>query len=199
MRNHNRALPALGLMVIGLILAACASTPPTTAVRGTAPTEPVAQMREITEYRLGSGDAIRLSVFNEPELTGEYQVNGAGFVSVPLIGEVQAAGRTVREFQRAVEDALKSGYLREPRVSAEVLNFRPYYILGEVVKPGEYPYTEGLTVMNAIATAEGFSYRANQKVIVIKGANDLEETRVELSPSTPVQPGDTIRVLERFF
>ncbi len=199
MRKHTRALPALGLMLMGLFLAACASAPPAPTIRGPEPTGPAAQMRQITEYRLGSGDAIRLSVFNEPELTGEYQVNGAGFVSVPLIGEVQAAGRTVREFQRAVEDALKSGYLREPRVSAEVLNFRPYYILGEVVKPGEYPYTEGLTVMNAIATAEGFSYRANQRVIVIKGARDLTETRIELSPSTPVQPGDTIRVLERFF
>lgn len=152
-----------------------------------------------SDYRLGSGDKVRVIVFGETELTGEFYVSGSGKIAMPLVGEVNAQGLTTAEFQAAVEQALKQGFLRDPKVSAEVLNYRPFYILGEVNKPGEYPYTNGLTVLNAVATAQGFTYRANNKVVFIKRANDGSEHKVSLTSSTTVAPGDTIRITERFF
>jgi protein involved in polysaccharide export with SLBB domain len=153
----------------------------------------------VADYKLGSGDKIRLTIYGEPSLSGEFFVSGSGMTSLPLIGDVKATGLTVREFQDAVQKSLSDGYLREPRVSAEVLNFRPFYILGEVTKPGTYPYTSGLTVLNAVATAGGYTYRAEKKQVYIKHDGQTSETRVSLDPSTTVAPGDTIRIGERFF
>ena len=151
-------------------------------------------------YNLGNGDRLRVTVFGEEDMSGEFLVDGTGQVSIPLVGEVPAAGRSVRDFQRNLETRLvDGGILLNPRVSAEVINFRPYYILGEVGLPGEYPYTDSLTVLNAVATAQGFSYRANKKTIGIRGIDDSEEQRVRLTPDLKVRPGDTIRVLERVF
>lgn len=190
----------LFLLLAGLtfLLAACQSAP--AAPSSTAgPADPVLAERPVTDYRLGSSDKLKVTVFGEPELSGEFVVDGQGFVSLPLVGDINVDGLTVREFQRLAEQRFGDGYLREPRVSAEVINYRPYYILGEVTRPGEYPYTSGLTVMNAIATAEGFTYRANKRYVMIKSIEDGQEIRVELTPTTKVQPGDTIRVMERFF
>jgi polysaccharide export outer membrane protein len=155
--------------------------------------------RQVPEYRLGSGDKIRVITYGEESLTGEFQVGGSGKVSLPLVGEVDAAGLTARQFQSRVEAALKDGYLKDPRVSVEVLNYRPFYILGEVSKPGEYPYTNGLTVLNAVATAEGFTYRANKNKVFIKRADGSREEEFPLTSTTQVAPGDTIRIGERFF
>jgi protein involved in polysaccharide export with SLBB domain len=155
--------------------------------------------RLVPEYRLGSGDKIRVTTFGEEALTGEFLVGGTGKVSMPLVGELDAAGLTARDFQSRVETALKEGYLREPRVSVEVLSYRPFYILGEVTKPGEYPYTNGLTVQNAVATANGFTYRANKTRVFIKRADGVKEEEFPLTSTTQVAPGDTIRIGERFF
>lgn len=182
-----------------IMLAAC-QTGPILSERGNSTgSDEIRSEREVTEYRLSNSDRLRVTVFGEPDLSGEFVVDGQGFLSLPLAGDVNVEGLTVREFQRLAEDRLADGYLREPRVSAEVVNYRPYYILGEVTRPGEYPYSSGLTVLNAVATAEGFTYRANQRFVLIKGADTNEEIRVELKPSLRVQPGDTIRVVERFF
>jgi polysaccharide export outer membrane protein len=151
------------------------------------------------DYQLGSGDKVRVTVYGEPSLSGEFYVTGSGVVSLPLIGEVKAAGLGLRQFQDAVQTALSDGYLKEPRVSAEVLDFRPFYILGEVTKPGTYPYTSGLTVLNAVATAGGFTYRADKGKVYIKRKGETSESKSELSPTVIVQPGDTIRIGERFF
>lgn len=153
----------------------------------------------VPEYVLGSGDKVRVITFGEEQLTGEFFVGGEGRVALPLIGEVQAGGLTVRQFQTSIETALKDGYIKEPRVSVEVLNYRPFYILGEVKTPGTYPYTSGLTVLNAVATAEGFTYRADTKKVYIKRANEPGEVAYPLTTMTPVAPGDTIRIGERFF
>jgi polysaccharide export outer membrane protein len=157
------------------------------------------ETREATEYRLGGGDQLRIIVFGEENLSGEFIIDNSGFVSMPLIGEVDAGQKSIREFQKAVEEKLRDGYLKDPRVSAEVLNFRPYYILGEVTTSGEYPYSAGLTVLNAVATAGGFSYRANTKSVYIKRAGEQTEVQYPLTVSTAVQPGDTIRIAERLF
>ena len=151
-------------------------------------------------YRLGADDKVRIIVFGEDSLTGEFMVpGGQGKIAFPLIGDVQAGGLTVTELQKEIETKLKDGFLREPRVSIEVLNYRPFYILGEVVKPGEYPYINGLTVLNAVATANGFTYRADTRRVFIKRANEASEEQLKLTSSTPVEPGDTIRIAERFF
>lgn len=153
----------------------------------------------LAEYRLDSGDQLRITVFGEPELSGNFIVDGQGVISMSLIGEVTAKDLTLRELQRLIEVKLKNGFVREPQVSAEVMNYRPYYILGEINKPGEYPYISGLTVMNAIASAGDFTYRADKRRIFIKSTNSPDEREVTLTPSTLVKPGDTIRIRERFF
>jgi protein involved in polysaccharide export with SLBB domain len=152
-----------------------------------------------SEYRLGPGDTVRITTFGEPTLSGLFEVSGSGRAALPLVGEVKAEGLTAAEFGRAVEDALRDGFLKEPKVSVEVAVYRPFYILGEVGKPGQYPFTNGLTVLNAVATANGFTYRADTRHVLIKHAKDAVEHRVDLTTSTPVEPGDTLRIKERYF
>lgn len=152
------------------------------------------------EYRLGSGDRVRITVFGEKELSGEFAVSDKGTVSMPLIGDVHAAGKSLREFEVQIVRQLKPDYLRNPKVSVEVINFRPFYIIGEVQKPGSYPYVAGMTVMQAVALAGGFTHRARESSVVIrralKGGGHREE---DAGPTAPVYPGDTVRVRERFF
>lgn len=155
--------------------------------------------RQTQHYKLGVGDQLRVIIFGEDNLSGEFFVDGRGSISLPLVGEVTAKGKTLRQFEQAITKALQNGYLKDPRVNAEVLNYRPYYILGEVENAGEYPYSDDLTVLNAIATAGGFTYRANKRLIVIKRAGVDQEERFPLTPTTPVQPGDTLRIIERLF
>jgi polysaccharide export outer membrane protein len=151
------------------------------------------------QYQLGAGDKIRLIIFGEKDLGGEFVVSGAGTVSLPLIGDVKASGLTVTQLQDSIATSLGNGYLKSPRVSVEVLNFRPFYILGEVGKPGMYPYSSGLTVDNAVALGGGFTYRADKRRVFIKRENQAEETEVSLKGAVMVSPGDTIRIAERIF
>jgi protein involved in polysaccharide export with SLBB domain len=150
-------------------------------------------------YRLGPDDKVRIITYDEPQLTGEFSVNSSGNISLPLIGDVPARGRTVAELGGDIETLLRQGYIKNPSVSVEVLTSRPFYILGEVNKPGEYPYTDKLTVMNAVATAGGFTYRANEKYAFIKHQNETNEVKIPVTASTEVDPGDTIRIGERYF
>ena len=150
-----------------------------------------------TAYRLGPGDQLRVIVFGEEDLSGEFQVDDTGAVSMPLVGDVTASGQTLRSFEAAVRERLSDGYLKDPRVSVQVLNYRPFYIIGEVEKGGEYPFVSGMHVLNAVAVAGGFTYRANtSKVFITRGGEELE---FEVTPELRLQPGDVIRVPERFF
>lgn len=153
----------------------------------------------VADYQLGPGDKIRVITFGEDSLSGEFLVDDRGEVALPLIGNLAAGGLSPKEFQAHIQAALSQGYLKNPRVSVEVLGYRPFYILGEVNKPGEYPYTAGLTVMNAVATAAGFTYRANTKHVIVKHVRDAAEHTEPLTSATRVEPGDTIRIKERFF
>lgn len=154
---------------------------------------------EQATYRLGSGDQLKITVYGEERLTGEFAVNGQGMVAYPLLGEIQAGGKTISELEKAITAGLADGFVNNPSVSIEVANYRPYYILGEVTKPGEYAFTDGLTVYSAVARAGGFTYRADQKRIYIHHKNAANEVKYQLEGNTPVQPGDTIRVGERVF
>lgn len=189
-----RGISALVLGIVAAVtLAACASAP--TVASG--PTQ--LANREVAEYRLGPADKVRITVFGEAALTGEFVVGGNGKISMPLIGDVQAAGLTITALQDSISAALSQGYIKEPRVSGEIMTYRPFYILGEVNKPGEYPFTNNLTVLNAVATAEGFTYRANTRVVFIKRAGEEREQSYSLTAGTKVAPGDTIRIGERYF
>jgi protein involved in polysaccharide export with SLBB domain len=150
-------------------------------------------------YRLGAGDEIKVTVYDEPALSGPKIVDGQGAVTLDLIGPVEVRGLTLSEASRRIEAKLKDGWLRDPKVTAEMTKGRPYYILGEVNRAGEYPFTSGLTIMNAIAAAGDFTYRAEKKKIMVTSADTGVEREVKLTPNTPVQPGDRIRILERFF
>lgn len=154
---------------------------------------------EAQNYMLGVGDRLRIIVFGEEALSGEFVIDSTGQVSLPLIGEVAAAGVTIRQFQLNVQAALAQGYLNDPRVSAEVMNFRPFYILGEVNRPGEYPYANNLTVLNAVATAGGFAPLANQTRVYVKHTGEEVETEMPLTAGLLVRPGDTIRVAKGAF
>ncbi len=154
---------------------------------------------DVERYELGSGDKIRVIVYGEEDLSGEFELDGTGIVALPLIGPVNIGGRDLAIAEQLISAKLADGYLVNPRVSIEVLNYRPFYILGEVKKPGSYPYVNSMTVLNAIALASGFTYRANEKKIVITRRVDGVETKITVEDTTLVLPGDIIRVPERFF
>lgn len=151
------------------------------------------------EYRLGSGDELRVTVFGHKDLSGEFTVDGSGFVSLPLVGNVSAGGLSLGEFEQNVIRALKPDYLKNPRVSAEVMNYRPFYIIGEVKKPGSYSYVSGMTIINAIALAGGYTYRARENRVLITRATDPGREKQPADHDTVVLPGDVIEVPERFF
>ena len=151
-------------------------------------------------YKLGPGDHLRINVFNQKDLTGEYLVDGTGLLAFPLIGSVQAGGLTAHELERAITNKLKPDYLRDPNVNVVVLTYRPFYIVGEVKTPGSYPYVSGMTVINAIALAGGFTYRAKESSFYLTRADkDGRKNRMDATPDTSVQPGDVITVRERYF
>lgn len=154
----------------------------------------------LESYHLGAGDRVRVTVFNEPTLTGEYNITPGGALAFPLIGVVAAGGRTIDAVQQELTTKLAEGYVNDPRVSVEVLNYRPFYILGEVNRPGEYSYASGMTVEQAIARAGGFTYRANEKTVFLRRQTGKAESAVSLrSAQVAVLPGDTIRIGERYF
>jgi protein involved in polysaccharide export with SLBB domain len=148
-----------------------------------------------TNYRLGPGDKLHVQVLGAEDLTGDYAVGDNGTVSSPLIGDVKAAGLTRGQLEREMERKLAQGYLRNPKVSITILAYRPFYIYGEVTKPGEYPYASGMRVTSAVATAGGYTYRANENFVVV--TRDGKEHKATLN--TPIQPDDVIRVPERYF
>lgn len=150
-------------------------------------------------YILGSGDQVRISVFGEPDLSGEFQIDGQGTFTMGLIGNVLADSLTPRQLENHVAQLYADGYLVNPQISVEVLNFRPFFILGEVRNPGSFAYREGLTVLNAVALAGGFTFRADEDDIEITRGGDTTKDPEEAGLNTQVKPGDMIRVTERLF
>ncbi|AWJ89284.1 polysaccharide biosynthesis protein [Azospirillum baldaniorum] len=189
--NRRNVFRALGMTVVAAAMVGCAGGQD-------APLEPpgVAQM---TDYRLGAGDALRVIVFGEEQLSGEFRVDGSGKVAMPLIGEVNARGHTPRELEADISKRLSQGYVRDAKVSVEVLNHRPFFILGEVRNPGQYQYVNGMTALSAVAMAGGYTYRAKEDyVLITRGADPKKELR-RAPITTPVMPDDVLRVPERYF
>jgi len=150
-------------------------------------------------YRLGTGDKVRVTVFNEKDLSGDFDVNDQGLLALPLIGQVKVVGLTLSEAQGLITQKYGRDYLVNPRVNVEVLNYRPFFILGEVKNPGSYPYVNGISIVNAVALAGGYTPRANRDRIVVKHASDPAAGEQPVREDSPVLPSDVIRVLERFF
>src|SRR5215471_15120783 len=151
-------------------------------------------------YKLGPNDRLRITVFGQPTLTGEYTLDGNGVLAFPLIGNVPASGMTTQQLQKTIAGKLEPDYLVNPSVSAEVVTRRPFFIIGEVQKPGNYPYVPDMTALNAVAMAGGFTYRARKNDYYIKRLDkDGKMVRIEASAGTVLRPGDTLEVRERYF
>lgn len=179
--------------IAATLVAGCAqsSHPP---VAATAAAPPAAGV-----YRLGLGDKLRVTTYGEPQLSGEFQVSGTGVLSMPLIGDVKAVGLTAHELEEALTRRYAAGYLNSPRIAVEVYTFRPFSILGEVSRPGQYPSNEGLTLAGAVALGGGYTYRANKKRVFIRHAGETTEHEIDVANDPVIAPGDVVRIGERYF
>lgn len=151
------------------------------------------------EYRLGSGDKLKIVVFGHQDVSGDFVVDGGGNIATPLIGQFQAGGKTVTELQDSLTQTLNEKYIVNPKISIEVLNYRPFFILGEVQKPGSYPYVAGIDVLQAVALGGGFTRRAKTSSVTIQRDGKGGRITMTAQPGARVLPGDTIRVDRRLF
>lgn len=153
-----------------------------------------------TEYRLGAGDSVRVITFDEPRLSGEFRVSDAGSISMPLVGLVPAAGRTPRELEAGIVEAMRSASLfRNPSVAVEVSAYRPVFVLGQVERPGQFAFQPGMTVLTAVAIAGGFTYRAFQDEVSVTRTTNGAATEARAARAAFLQPGDVVTVFERRF
>jgi len=152
-----------------------------------------------SDYKLGPNDRTRIIVFGQPSLTGEFVLDGNGVLAYPLVGNINARGMTPSQLQQTIAQKLDTDWIKNPSVSVEVSTRRPFYVVGEVQKPGSYPYVTDMNVLNAIATAGGETYRANMHDFWIKRKQDGRIVRVAANQESILQPGDTVIVRERYF
>ena len=149
---------------------------------------------------LQPGEKLKITVYGEEALTGDYDINPSGYVSMPLVGAIKAAGRSQTEFGREIASKYRSGgFLQDPHVTVAVAQFKPFYVLGEATTPGEYPFRSGLNVHSAVAMAGGFTYRASRSYVLIRHMGDDVWKEYSLTEPVPIAPGDLIRVPERYF
>lgn len=149
-------------------------------------------------YRLGVGDKVKVTVFGEDNLSGPFEVNAVGQISMPLIGEMPAKGMALHEFREGLTRKLADGYLKNPKVSVEMLNYRPIFVHGEVKNGGEFAYKNGISLRDAIAMAGGYTYRADQSYLYV-GREGEPDVAVKTPADVAILPGDNIRIPERFF
>lgn len=185
--HSTKTATIVATLLLALLLPACSNRPLPDEQASAAP---------VTDYRLAAGDEVQIDVLGEDSLSGSRKLDGKGSISMPLVGNVAAKGLTAHALEQRLTEKL-TRFMRDPVVSIQVLSYRPVYLVGEVRKPGSYPYVDGMTVINAVATAGGFTYRAREGRFII----DRKETgeSVAAVPQTPLMPGDTVTVLERYF
>lgn len=151
-------------------------------------------------YRLGVGDLLRILTFGEEQLTGEYRVDDQGQIAMPLIGGMPASGKSAKQLESDISRALVKGdFLKNPHITVEVIAYRPIFVLGEVAKPGQYPYQPGMTFLTAIAVAGGFTYRAVQEYGEVVRTNKGVAVNGRVTSNTFLAPGDVLQVVERYF
>ncbi|WP_425328474.1 polysaccharide biosynthesis/export family protein [Rhodopseudomonas palustris] len=151
------------------------------------------------EYRLDAGDRLRVVVYGQEGLTNTYAIDASGSITMPLIGSVPARGRTPAGLAAAITARLRNGFIREPSVAVEIESYRPFFILGEVLAPGQYPYVPNMTVESAIAIAGGFTPRAKRDGAILTHPENGALVRAQVPLATPLSPGDTVLVGERWF
>ena len=190
----RRYLKLASGLLLGLLLAGCYTEYGPVEVA----TAPVAAMGANFAATLQAGERIKITVYGEDALTGEYEISPNGYVSMPLVGMVKAVGHPPAEFGRILERKYR-GFLQEPHVNVAVVTYKPFYVLGEVITPGEYPYRSDLTVQAAAAMAGGFTYRASRSVALIRHVGDDIWREYPLTEPVPIAPGDVIRIPERYF
>lgn len=158
-------------------------------------------MTSLTEdpYRLDSGDRLRVVVFGQENLSRTYAVDGGGFISMPLIGAVQARGFTTFALEREIAGKLRAKYVKDPKVTVEIQTYRPFFILGEVKNPGQFAYVNDLTVQTAVAIAGGYTERARESTVKVTRRMNGQEVTFKVGQDYNIRPGDTIYVTERFF
>ena len=176
-----------------------ASVPPVTANAAASGTVVNAYAAIEEPYRLDAGDKLRIVVYGQEGLTNTYAVDASGFITMPLIGGVRAKGLSPAELASAISARLKHGYIREPYVAVEIGAYRPFFILGEVTAPGQYPYVPNMTAESAVAIAGGFTPRAQHQDVKLTRNYPAGPLTTTVPPATTLKPGDTILVGERWF
>ncbi|MFH1806722.1 MAG: polysaccharide biosynthesis/export family protein [Pseudomonadota bacterium] len=161
-------------------------------------TSPALHARQ-NPYVLGPQDRLRIVVFGEPDLSGEFSLDDIGQISMPLIGLVALGGLARQDAEVLIASRFSQGYLQNPSVSIDIIAYRPFYILGEVNNPGAYEFATGLSVLKAVAIAGGFTYRANESRFDLVREQGDTVTELTASPITLIQPGDILRIRERYF
>jgi polysaccharide biosynthesis/export protein len=180
----------LKMLIGSLALTACAARPYAPELAVEIHSEP---------YRLAAGDRLRIIVFGQDNLSNVYAIDGSGRISMPLIGAVDAFGKTTPDLARSIEGRLRAGYLREPKVSVEVDAYRPFFILGEVNSSGQFPYVSGMSVQTAVAIAGGFAPRANRTYAELSRQVNGQIVTGTVPMTHPILPGDTLVIRERWF
>jgi len=194
----HRSLQGLRLHVLSILFICMASSGGLLAQQGGDDVGSQPGASDAT-YTLAFGDRIQISVFNQDDLSGTYVLDGDGRFSMPLVGSISAAGLSPSELEFLLISKLKPDYLVNPRIFVQVINYRPYYLIGEALGTGAFPYVAGMTYLTAIAISGGFTYRAKQDHVYVIRGNDPEQEEIKLSVEEKVQPGDIIRVAERLF
>lgn len=191
---YHRRL-GLAAALLGVLLSSCA-IPQYGPVMDYAPTIAPGGVA----VRLQPGDQLKIIVYGEDTLSGVYEISPAGTISMPLIGPIGASGLSRGDLEGVLKAAYANGrLLQSPQITVSVAAYRPFYILGEVQTPGKYPYTTGIDVLTAVATAGGFTYRANRETVLIRHPGEVVWRENALATPVPIVPGDLIRVVERFF
>ena len=198
--SFSRTSRAISIAVVTAMIAGCAS-PITEVAQGSTANRALGATGGVDgNFAIAPGDRLRLNVFGDTQMTGEYGVDESGVIAVPLAGPVSVAGKTPSEAAAAIVAILTtSGMYRDPRVTVEVLTFRPFYILGEVTRSGEYPYRPGMSLFAAVATAGGYTYRADTGKVFIRKANEQTERQYDINADIAIMPGDVIRIPEKYF
>jgi protein involved in polysaccharide export with SLBB domain len=189
----NRAIVRSAALVVALLISGCTANSLSEAEQQSLAAAATAAPK------LQAGDRIRVTVYGEDKLSGDYQIDQSGQISLPLAGTVEAVGLTQNELEQALSKKFRSEYLRNPKVTVTIATLQPFYMMGEVEKPGEYQYRSGLNVLTALAIAGGPTYRASRNSVQIQRRGETSMRNYPISSSVPILPGDVIRVPERYF
>jgi polysaccharide export outer membrane protein len=184
---------------IGALRNAFAASPRSYVPEPVAYTAAPAPVRYDAGYQLDAGDKLRVVIYGQEGLTNTYAIDAGGSITMPLIGQVPARGRTPASLAADISAKLRHGYIREPSVAVEIESYRPFFILGEVAAPGQYPYVPNMTVESAVAIAGGFSPRAKRDMVTLTHADASGAARYAVPLGTSLGPGDTVLVSERWF